>query len=90
MIKLYGYIVVPAPALAAVQSELPTHITLTLAEPGCLHFEVEQSASNPYRFDVDELFVDQAAFDAHQARVKASTWGAVTTEVERHYTVEQV
>ena len=90
MIKLYGYIIVPASALDAVQSALPTHIALTLSEPGCVHFEVEQSASNPYRFNVDELFVDQAAFDAHQTRVKASAWGRVTTEVERHYTVEEV
>ncbi|WP_338027657.1 hypothetical protein [Aeromonas cavernicola] len=50
-------------------------------------FAVTQHPLNPCRFDVYEVFVDQAAFQAHQARVKSSRWGAMTGNVERYYTV---
>ena len=36
-------------------------------------------------FNVFEKFKDSDAFDAHQARVKASDWGAITKNVERVY-----
>ncbi|SBS27248.1 Antibiotic biosynthesis monooxygenase [Marinomonas aquimarina] len=88
-IILQGYILVPAAELETVQSELRTHIQLTLAEQGCLAFSVTQSAVNPLRFDVYEEFVDQSAFDAHQQRVGNSNWGAVTVNVERHYQISQ-
>ncbi|PJG57573.1 antibiotic biosynthesis monooxygenase, partial [Aeromonas cavernicola] len=55
----------------------------------CLTFAVTQHPLNPCRFDVYEVFVDQAAFQAHQARVKSSRWGAMTGNVERHYTVTE-
>ncbi|MFM5384476.1 putative quinol monooxygenase [Aeromonas veronii] len=63
------------------------HIQLTRAETGCLIFKVTQDPLNPCRFDVYEEFVDQAAFQAHQARVKSSRWRKITVNVERHYTV---
>ncbi|BEU05319.1 hypothetical protein OAG1_41190 [Agarivorans sp. OAG1] len=39
----------------------------------------------PRRFGVFEEFRDKSAFEHHQARVKASHWGKVTVNVERHY-----
>ncbi len=86
-VTLNGYIVVPAAELAAVQAELPNHIALTLAEPGCLSFSVTQDADNPLRYNVAEEFVDAAAFTQHQTRVRASYWGQVTANVARHYTI---
>ncbi|PKQ74359.1 putative quinol monooxygenase [Aeromonas sobria] len=84
---LSGFIIVPLSDLAVVHDELDNHIFLTHSEAGCLIFEVTQDNINPCRFDVYEEFVDQAAFQAHQARVKSSRWGKITVNVERHYTV---
>lgn len=53
---------------------LPDHRTLSRAEPGCLRFEVDQS-EDPMVWTLSELFADEAAFAAHQARTAASPWG---------------
>ncbi|WP_421198772.1 putative quinol monooxygenase [Aeromonas enteropelogenes] len=84
---LKGFIIVPQSDLAQVKDELARHIQLTRAEPGCLVFEVMQDSANSCRFDVYEEFVDNIAFQAHQARVKSSYWGEVTVNIERHYKV---
>ncbi|WP_286265958.1 putative quinol monooxygenase [Thalassotalea atypica] len=84
---LEGFIVIPDSALDVVKSELINHKRLTLEEVGCLVFEVTPDAVNPQRFSVYEEFVNQAAFDNHQARVKSSKWGEVTKNVERHYQI---
>ncbi|QPR55014.1 putative quinol monooxygenase [Aeromonas allosaccharophila] len=84
---LKGFIIVSSNDLTAVKDELDNHIQLTRSETGCLIFKVNQDPLNPCRFDVYEEFVDQAAFQAHQARVKSSRWGEITVNVERHYTV---
>ncbi|MEH8183135.1 putative quinol monooxygenase [Aeromonas veronii] len=84
---LKGFIIVPPNDLAAVKDELDNHIQLTRAETGCLIFKVTQDPLNPCRFDVYEEFFDEAAFQAHQARVKSSRWGKITVNVERHYMV---
>ena len=86
-VVLSGFIIVPEGEVEGVLELLPEHITLTLAEPGCLVFEVRQRAGTPTIFDVYEEFQDAKAFAGHQARVKASSWGAVTKDVERTYTV---
>lgn len=84
---LKGFIIVPAADIEAVKKELVTHKTLTLNEPGCITFEVEQCKDDLYRFNVYEEFIDRASFEAHQARVKESTWGKVSVNVKRHYEV---
>ncbi len=77
----------PQAVLAAVINELDNHIRLTRLEDGCLIFEVTKNEENPCRFDVYEEFRDQSAFDRHQLRVKSSTWGKVSANVERNYEV---
>lgn len=84
-VMLKGFIIFPEQDLDAVKIELINHKRLTLAEPGCLVFEVIQCTTNPYRFDVYEEFIDQDSFQRHQARVKSFAWGKVTANVERHY-----
>ena len=84
---LQGYILVPDVDLEIVKTELVVHSKLTKQESGCLIFEVTPDIDNPNRFSVYEEFVDQAAFDLHQSRVKNSNWGKVTTQVERHYQI---
>ncbi|MEM7081054.1 MAG: antibiotic biosynthesis monooxygenase [Pseudomonadota bacterium] len=86
---LRGYIVVPRADLARVAGELPEHVRLTRAEPGCVSFSVEPSEQDPQRFDVAEEFIDRAAFEAHQDRVRSSVWGQVTLNVARHYEVTE-
>ena len=89
-VKLTGEFEVPAETLAEVEAHLAAHVAATRAEPGCLKFEVTQSAGNPCVFTVDELFADRAAFEAHQARVLAGPWWPVTRNAERRYKLEEV
>jgi quinol monooxygenase YgiN len=84
---LQGFIVVPDSDIEVVKSELVIHKMLTLKEAGCLTFIVTPDEVNPYKFSVYEEFVNQAAFDNHQARVKSSKWGEVTKNGERHYQI---
>ena len=79
----------PEHDLEVVVSELPNHIELTRKEAGCISFYVCQSDSDPHRFNVNEEFESRAAFEQHQARVKTSRWGKVTSNVERHYEIEE-
>jgi quinol monooxygenase YgiN len=73
---------------AIVAAHLPEHIRLTRAEPGCLSFEVRQSA-DPLVLDVAEVFSSRAAFEAHQARAAASAWGQATKGIERRYVITE-
>lgn len=84
---LKGFILVPESELKLVKSELVNHKRLTLEEPGCITFSVTENVVNPCRFDVYEEFTDNVAFEYHQKRVKASHWGKVTVNVERHYEI---
>lgn len=86
-ITLSGFIDVPEHELNQVKKALVTHIELTQREVGCLVFEVTQCNTRPTRFDVYEEFVDKAAFEAHQQRVKVSDWGGVTVNVKRSYQI---
>ncbi|RCW96959.1 putative quinol monooxygenase [Marinomonas foliarum] len=88
-VTLSGHIEVPSEDLNAVLAELPNHITLTQQEAGCNAFTVVRDSNNPQHFDVYEEFTDKAAFEKHQARVKASHWGEITKNVEWFYTVAE-
>lgn len=68
-----------------VGTHLPEHIRLSQAEPGCLSFDVLRVS--PLVWQVDESFVDQAAFDAHQIRTKSSEWFRATASVQRQFRV---
>ncbi|CUH53385.1 putative quinol monooxygenase [Shimia marina] len=89
-IRLIGHINVPSHRLDAVAAALPAHIALTRAEPGCLFFDVTPDITIAGRYNVCELFVDQSAFDAHQARAAASDWADVTARIPRHYQITEV
>jgi quinol monooxygenase YgiN len=72
---------------ATVRTHLPDHIRLTRDEPGCEMFEVRPAS--PLVWDVAERFTDRAAFDAHQARTRASVWGRATTGIHRDFTIRE-
>lgn len=86
---LQGFIIVVDSDLEVVKRELVTHKRLTLEEKGCLTFAVTPDENNRNQFHVYEEFVNQDAFDHHQARVKSSKWGEVTKNVERHYQISR-
>lgn len=73
-----------AEQVATVAAHLPEHIRLSRAEAGCLSFNVVQTA-DPMVWQVTESFADQAAFDAHQARTRASEWYRLTSHIARSY-----
>ena len=86
-VVLSGYLEVPDEDIETVEDHLPEHIRLSVAERGCLSFKVQVDPENPNIYLVDEEFSDQSAFDAHQARVKASDWGRVTAHLMRKYKI---
>jgi len=86
---LSGYIEVPVEDLSAVRKELPGHIEATLAEKGCVVFEVAEVRGSPGRFTVYEEFSNRVAFEHHQQRVATSTWGKVAARATRHYSISE-
>lgn len=72
--------------VSIVVEDLPRHIELTRAEPGCLSFEVVQT-EDPRVWSVAERFAGPDAFRAHQARVASSDWGRSTRGIQRDYTI---
>ncbi len=89
VIRLTGQLICSNEGQAAlVAAHLPDHIRMTRAEPGCVSFEVQQSA-DPLVWEVAEVFSDRAAFEAHQARTAASAWGQATKGIERQYVITE-
>lgn len=68
--------------LKIVLDHLPEHVALSRAEPGCLYFAIDQTV-DPMIWQVEELFADEAALDAHKARMADSTWARVSAALKR-------
>lgn len=49
-----------------VERVLAAMVPPTLAEPGCLAYEVHRGIEDPAAFMLYERYVDEAAFQAHQ------------------------
>lgn len=87
MIKLTGRLICRnTEETALVRRYLPEHIRLTKEEPGCLSFEVKETA-DPLIWSVEERFTSQQTFDMHQTRTKASAWGQKTVAIAREYAI---
>lgn len=87
MIRLTGTLTcATADDLAIVTTHLPAHIAASRAEPGCLSFNVSQTV-NPLVWQLDEAFTDQAAFEAHQSRTRASLWFAASRHLARDFKI---
>lgn len=90
LVALSGHLTCQDPAqMLMVLDLLPTHVALSRAEPGNLRFDLAQ-AEDPMRWRLNELFADEAAFDAHQARTRASRWGQDSTGLGRDFTRREV
>lgn len=84
-VTLEGYIKVAEKDLSEILKELPKHIELTRQEIGCISFQVSQDPQNKDTFLIYEEFIDKAAFENHQQRVKNSRWGEVAKDAQRHF-----
>lgn len=90
MIKLTGRLVCKsAEEVELVRQYLPEHKELTMEETGCVSFEVTET-TNSLIWKVEELFTNQATFDAHQKRTRASVWGKETSAIAREYEISEV
>ena len=84
---LKGHIDVPRDKMDAVRHALPVHIQLTLAEPGCISFEVIEDENLAGRFLVSEVFETKQDFNAHQERTRNSSWFQLTKNFPREYSI---
>lgn len=89
-VLLSGHVDVPADRWDEVRLALQDHIRLTREEPGCIMFNVLPCREVELRLLVDEIFENQQAFDAHQARTKASPWAEITADLPRDYSVRVI
>lgn len=85
-VRLQGRLIcADAEQAESVRRHLPEHSALSRAEAGCLIFEVWQDPDNPLIWQVNEAFADQAAFEQHQTRTRASQWWRATADIKREY-----
>ena len=89
-IQLSGHIDVPPERMEAVTTAVIDHISLTRAEAGCISFEVTPCPEVKGRFLVNEVFINQAAFDHHQSRTKASPWAKISEGLPRDYKITEI
>ena len=90
MMRLRGQLVCMTEDEAdTVRTQRPEHLRLTLAEPGCLTFDIADT-DDPLIFEVMEAFRDAPSFAAHQARTRDSAWFAATRSILRDFRVEEV
>jgi quinol monooxygenase YgiN len=87
VIRLSGTVTCAPHEIDIARAALPEHIRLSRAEPGCLSFEVTETA--PGVFTVTESFSNRAAFDAHQTRTRDSNWWRQTGHMPREFTVTE-
>lgn len=81
---LKGFIII-AENKAAILAALDEHIALTRQELGCLAFVITPDDECQDKYWVYEEFMDKAAFEAHQVRVRTSDWGRVSANIPRFY-----
>jgi quinol monooxygenase YgiN len=84
-VELTGRITIPAAEQAEMVPLFEEHARLSRAEPGCLRFEIACEACDAEVFSVSELFVDEAAFEAHGERTRASEWGRRSAHLVREF-----
>ncbi len=63
----------------ALWDDLLAHVSAN--EPGCEHYVIHQSTSEPNVFYITEVYTDQAALDAHMASDVFGAFGASLGDV---------
>ena len=80
-----GYVDVPPGDRADFALALPEHTRLTNAEPGCHYFRVTPDPKIEGRYEVEESFKDEAAYDLHVQRTAKTKWAKITRNLKRSY-----
>jgi quinol monooxygenase YgiN len=86
-IVVNGTITCPTEELDKVAPGLADHVRLTNQEAGCISFSINASDDDPCIFVVSERFQNQAAFDVHGARTRASAWWGLSQNCVRDLNV---
>lgn len=85
LVALEGRLICNSVDQAALASELlAEHVPLSRAEPGNLRFDLWQQ-SDPLVWHLSELYADDAAFQAHRQRLRASRWGRESHGIQRDF-----
>ena len=86
LVRLTGRLICADTAQMLLALDLLTeHVALSRAEPGNLRFDLAQG-EDPLVWDLDELYADDDAFQAHRARLQDSRWGRESQGIERDFT----
>jgi quinol monooxygenase YgiN len=85
-VRLTGTIRCAPDEAERLRAAIPEHVALTRAEPGCVAFDI-RATPDPCAFEVSERFRDAAAFEAHQARTRASAWWLITGHMPRDFEI---
>lgn len=80
-----GFVDVPMEDRADFARALPEHSHLTNAEAGCHYFRVMPHPNIVGRYNVEEAFDDEAAYQAHVDRTKKTEWAKITRNLKRSY-----
>ena len=86
LVRLTGRLICADTAQMLLALDLLTeHVALSRAEPGNLRFDLAQS-DDPMIWELDELYADEDAFQAHRARLVGSRWGRESHGIQRDFT----
>ncbi|MDQ7262809.1 GNAT family N-acetyltransferase [Paracoccus sp. PS-1] len=86
LVSLSGRLICQDAAQMLLALDLLTeHAELSRAEPGNLRFDLAQ-AEDPLVWELNELYADEAAFQAHRDRLKDSRWGRESHGIRRDFT----
>lgn len=80
-----GYVIAPEDDLPNILSEMPKHIALSRAEPGCVRFDLWQDDIDPMKLHMIEIFKDLNAAEFHRDRMKHTNWKKAAANIERDY-----
>lgn len=68
-----------------IRTHLPRHLRLSRNEAGCLRFDAF-ATEDPFVWQLDALYIDEAAFAEHRTRTKDSEWGQLSQGIRRDLT----
>ena len=74
MLVVHVHVHVKPDDLEAFLAETRRNATGSLEEPGVRRFDVLQDATNPAHVVLNEVYVDQAAADAHKQTAHYARW----------------
>ncbi|GLK65916.1 hypothetical protein GCM10017635_33930 [Paracoccus kondratievae] len=86
LVALIGRLICADTAQMLLALDLLTeHTELSRAEPGNLRFDLNQ-AEDPLIWELNELYADDEAFEAHRTRLRDSRWGRESQGIKRDFT----